>query len=125
MNNIKSLLPIAGERSHLELIHPTRSVFIHTSEVVFIQADVNYVRIFTKSGKQYVQAKTLKSYEALLKKTPFIRTHKSYLVNFEYFADYTITEEGTFVHLVNGKKLPVSKRRRQFVKKSLEYRQIA
>ncbi|AXE18653.1 hypothetical protein DR864_13270 [Runella rosea] len=123
MNNLSSLLSPAVSPDYLELVNLKRSFFIRTEDVIFIQADVNYVRIVTKTGKVFVQAKTLKSYEQLLKKTSFVRTHKSYLVNFHHFAGYQITDGGTFIQLLDGKKVPVSKRRRQYVQTSVSQKQ--
>lgn len=117
MNNLSPLLNPSADR--LELVNVKSSFFIRTEDVVFIRADVNYVRIVMKSGKVFVQAKTLKSYEQLLHKTDFVRTHKSYLVNFRHFADYQITDNGSFIQLLDGEKVPVSKRRRQHVQTSV------
>lgn len=123
MNNLASLVNPSVSSDYLELVNLKRSFFIRTDDVIFIRADVNYVRIVTKTGKVFVQSKTLKIYEQLLRKTNFVRTHKSYLVNFHHFADYQITEKGTFIQLTDGKKVPVSKRRRQSVQTSVAQKQ--
>ncbi len=125
MNNLSTLLSPSVPPSYLELAHLKRAVLVNTEDIIFIQADINYVRIVTNTGKVFVEAKTLKSYEQLLRKTTFIRTHKSYLVNFKHLADYQITDEGTFICLLDGKKLPVAKRRRQFVKTTVKQKQAA
>lgn len=125
MNNLSSLHNPSVSSDYLELVNVKRSFFIRTEDVIFIRADVNYVHIVTKTGQVFVQAKTLKSYEQLLHKIDFVRTHKSYLVNFRHFADFQITDNGTFIQLLDGKKVPVSKRRRQHVQTSVTQKQSA
>lgn len=50
MNNLSSLLNSAVSSDYLELVNVKRSFFIRIEDVIFIQADVNYVRIVMKSG---------------------------------------------------------------------------
>lgn len=60
--------------------HKERMVKIMLTDILYIEADRNYSRIFT-GRKEYLLSITLKTIEEKLT-TPFLlRTHRSYLVN--------------------------------------------
>ncbi len=54
---------------------------IHPDEILYAESDDNYANIYTVD-KKHVVSHTLKSVEEQLAGRSFIRTHKSYLVNF-------------------------------------------
>lgn len=87
---------------------------IDTQNIVYLQSEVNYTRIFLKDGKAYLEAKTLKHFNGILDGPEFIRIHKSYLVNRSQIA--TITPD--YVLLRNGVELPISRRKRRSLKKN-------
>ena len=58
-------------------------VKIKASDLLFIKADDNYSRIYTKQ-KSYILTTSLKAIEDRLSPTLFIRTHRSYVVNIEF-----------------------------------------
>jgi two-component system LytT family response regulator len=55
--------------------------FIPFDEIVFCSAQINYTRIFTRSGKSFLCSKTLKEIEKNLPGERFIRIHNSHLVS--------------------------------------------
>ena len=61
--------------------------------------------------KKILVSKTLKHFEELLKDFPFVRIHKSYLVNLNEIAQYKKGKGGSVV-LNNGKELSVSATRK-------------
>jgi len=72
-------------------------------DIVFVQSDWNYVYVHTKTEKLVVLS-TMKNIESNLNGDNFIRIHKSYLINLDYF-QYL---EGNQVS-VNGQLLQVSR----------------
>ncbi|MGI6073181.1 MAG: LytR/AlgR family response regulator transcription factor [Fermentimonas sp.] len=55
---------------------------IAVPDIVYIQADGDYVQIFTNSGK-YTKEGTMKYFQNSLPNTQFVRVHRSYIVNVE------------------------------------------
>lgn len=94
------------------IILPTKdgANIIKTDDILYIEASGNYCLIFTKNDSEFIASKTLKDFDELLKGNIFIRIHKSYLVNKQSVTSY-IRSNGIKVKLVNGKLLPVSRRK--------------
>lgn len=75
-----------------------------------LQADDNYTRVFTVSGKQYLISRPLKDFERALPPGIFIRTHKSFMINIQHLKDFN-NEDGGVAILKDGVKVPISKRK--------------
>lgn len=86
--------------------------FIDPSEVVHVKADSNYATFFFKDGRKMTVSKTLKNIEESYIKTGFVRIHKSHLVNINEMKKY-VKNDGGYVVLSNGERLPVSRNKRQ------------
>lgn len=100
-----------------------KRVVINTSEgmhvvkvrdVVRCESDDYYTRIHLKEGKPIMVSKVLKEYEELFKPMGFIRVHKSHLVNIAYVKTF-VRRGGDHLVLMNGEKVPVSRRRKDIV----------
>ncbi len=88
------------------------------SDVLYIEGKSNYSVIYRKSARPITMAKTLKKFESQLRLHPFLRIHKSYLINKEQLALNKLSGDNT-LQLADGTELPVSRRKREIVKKSL------
>lgn len=86
---------------------------IEANEILYAESDNNYTNIYTLDRK-YVVTHTLKSVEEKLEKQGFIRTHKSFLVNFQKIS--SISEGYLFI---NETKLPVGRSYRESFVKNL------
>ena len=60
--------------------HKEKMVKIIIADILYIEADRNYSRIFTKN-KEYLLCITLKTIEEKLPERIFLRTHRSFIVN--------------------------------------------
>lgn len=60
--------------------HREKMVKIIVAEILYIEAERNYCRIFTKN-KEYLLSITLKTIEEKLPGRFFLRTHRSYIIN--------------------------------------------
>ncbi len=91
------------------------------SNIIRLHADDNYTRVFTSTGKQYLISRPLIDFERILPSGNFVRTHKSFMINIEHLKDYS-HEDGGLAILVDGFKIPVSKRKiAMFLNKVKEY----
>lgn len=81
---------------------------IAVSDVVYIQADGDYVQIFTNSGK-YAKEGTMKYFQNSLPKTLFVRVHRSYIVNVEKIQRIELYDKQNQILIVsNGDNIKAS-----------------
>lgn len=78
-------------------------------DVKWLQADDDYVGIFTSEGK-FVKKQTLQHYENSLPSEIFVRVHRSYLLNVSHIARIAPYEKHNHIALLrDGSRIPVSK----------------
>lgn len=110
-----------GERSHPEEAKPGqytgrivfksrgRILFLPVSDIRWISAEENYVRICTGS-ETHLLRETMTSMEQRLDPKLFLRVHRSAIVNLRFVKEVRSESRGDFmVHLVNGQKLAMSR----------------
>lgn len=104
----------APNPQHQKLVVPTRDGlrFIPLEEVVKLQADRNYTRIFILDGTELISTNHLKLYEESLPSELFFRTHHSYIINLQHVKNY-VRGEGGYVVLSGGGTADISKRRKR------------
>jgi two-component system LytT family response regulator len=71
--------------------------FIDLSEIIMLQADVNYTTFFLKNGKRFISARSIKLYELILERHGFIRTHRAYLINREHLLKCNEANDSVFL----------------------------
>lgn len=82
---------------------------IPVSEVIYLEAQDDYVMIYTRDSK-HLKQKTMKYFEAHLSGDEFVRIHRSYIVRLEEISQMQLYEKDSYVVILkNGVKLPVSK----------------
>lgn len=92
---------------------------VRLNQIVHCEADDNYTSIFLANDKRIVVSKTIKEYDTMLSDFGFFRIHQSHLVNLDYISKFN-KNDGGYVVLENGKKLPISRRNKQeFLEKLL------
>ncbi len=91
---------------------------IHLSEIIRIQSDNSYTSVYTFSN-QYTLSKSIKDFENLLREDQFIRVHNSHLINLNHMKAF-LHEDGGTILMMNGDRIPVSKRKLMYFKSSLK-----
>jgi len=86
--------------------------YVAVSDIIRLQADRNYTRLFFTNGKSYLASKTLLEFEKALKDCGFIRVHKSHLVQQGKIKSFD--REGILL-LEDGSEVEVSRRRKEMV----------
>ncbi|WP_299367638.1 LytTR family DNA-binding domain-containing protein [Winogradskyella sp.] len=101
--------------------------FPKISDIIYIEANGSYSKVFAKKGKKYLPSKNLKYYEEHLKGTSIIRIHKSFMVNTDYVTNYIHGQGGSVFlnrsvtqNILNS--LPVSRERKQELLQFLQNR---
>lgn len=82
--------------------HREKMIKIIVADILYIEADRNYCRIFTKN-KEYLLCITLKTIEEKLPGRMFLRTHRSYLINLAH-----IDEVADGHVIIDQKAIPLS-----------------
>ncbi|WCO00659.1 LytR/AlgR family response regulator transcription factor [Psychroserpens ponticola] len=92
---------------------------VKLNQIIHCEADDNYTSIYLANEKRIIVSKTIKEYDTMLSDFGFFRIHQSHLVNLDYISKFN-KNDGGYVVLENGKKLPVSRRNKQeFLEKLL------
>lgn len=77
-------------------------------EIIFLQADGDYVQIFTATGK-YLKEQTMKYFEEHLPENQFVRVHRSVIVNVEMISRIELYEkQNQLLTLKNGQQIKTS-----------------
>ena len=87
----------------------TGFIIENTKYIEYCFADQAYSVIVTYHGKKINISRPLKHLQAILPENQFYRTHKSYLVNIHHIENFS-KNNGNFVQLKSGIKIPVSTR---------------
>lgn len=66
-------------------------ILLVSDEIIRIEAEGNYSKIFLTHGKCRMVTKTLKDFEDSLPEQSFFRVHKSHIVNLKYVKEYSNT----------------------------------
>lgn len=82
--------------------HKEKMLKVFIEDILYIEADRNYAKIFTKN-KEYLLATTLKTLEDKLPTRQFVRVHRSFLVNVKQ-----IDEVAENHVILNAKAIPLS-----------------
>ena len=100
-----------AETDLLERIAVKSGTKIHVvlvPEILFLQADGDYVKIFTKDGK-YLKEQTMKYFEEHLSENQFVRVHRSVIVNVEMISRIELYEkQNQLLTLKNGQQIKTS-----------------
>lgn len=82
---------------------------IYNEEVYFLEAQDDYVMIYTADGK-YLKQHTMKYFESHLPEDQFVRVHRSYIVRLDFVEQIELYEKDAFIiKLKNHQTIPVSK----------------
>lgn len=106
----KALDEISPQKVRIAIPHSRGIKLLNMSDIEYIEADSNCSMLHLKDGNRFLDTRTLKTYEAELPESMFVRVHRSFIVNFSR-ADELLRENGNWLQLKNGKRIPVSRKR--------------
>ncbi len=81
------------------------------SETIRLESDGCYTSFFTSSGERIVVTRAIGEFDHLTETGPFFRVHQSHIVNLNYVRK-VLKEDGGFVVLDSGFKVPIARRRK-------------
>jgi len=86
---------------------------VYVKDIVSLEADSNYCKVILESGKKIIVSKILNELEKLLDPMIFIRVHRSYTLNVDYITQISSEDGGLFAVLLDKRKIPVSRRKKE------------
>src|ERR1700761_169223 len=87
----------------------TKVKIIPVADVQYLQADDDYVSVFTQEGS-YLKNKTMSFFEQTLDARQFVRVHRSYIVSVQEITRIDPYEKDSHLAILkSGAKIPVSK----------------
>ena len=101
-------VPEKPQEQKITIRHSTGFRIISFNEIVCLKASNNYTSIVLTDNSVILVSKTMKDFEDKLKEPLFFRTHKSYMINMDYFNKFSRTKG---LLLKNGDTIPVSRNR--------------
>lgn len=85
--------------------------FLVVKDIVRLQGESNYTRIFLTGNQSIIVSKTLVEFEELLRDLGFFRVHKTHLVNLSFVKAYKNSSD-SYLILLDNTLVPVSRRRK-------------
>ncbi|MCD4711454.1 MAG: LytTR family transcriptional regulator DNA-binding domain-containing protein [Bacteroidales bacterium] len=112
----------SDEKLHRVVIKKSGKIHvISTSDINFLEAQDDYVMIYTDEGK-YLKQQTMKYFENHLDSQQFVRVHRSYIANITCIERIEPYEKSNFVLILrDGNKVPVSRSGMQVLKENLDF----
>lgn len=92
-----------------------REILLNDSKIVYIESIGDKSVLYIENERSIVSRKTLKYWENILDPIKFVKTHKSFIVSYEYIRSYGKTA----ITMANGAEVPVSTRNARTVKAGL------
>jgi len=83
-------------------------ILLKISDIIYIKGEGSYAEVNMNDKSKHMVSRNLKNFEEiLLKDKRFLRSHKSYLVNFDEVVSYN-KSDGGWLDMKNGASIPVS-----------------
>jgi len=100
------------DRSKIEIIH--------TKNIEYIEAQDDYVFIYTNAGNRFLKNSTMSYFETHLDKSEFIRVHRSHIIRIEMISKIELYEKDSHIIILkSGAKIKASRSGYKALKKVL------
>jgi len=122
IDKLRKHLAETDEKLHRVVIKKTGRIHvISADDINFLEAQDDYVMIYTDEGK-YLKQQTMKYFENHLDPRQFVRIHRSYIANIGCIDRIEPYEKTNFILILkDGNKVPVSRSGMQVLKENLDF----
>ncbi|CAN5805598.1 LytTR family DNA-binding domain-containing protein [soil metagenome] len=110
LENLTKGLNPALTPQRITINHAKGFKIVDPSDIIYLEGEGNYTKIYFSDGTQYIDTRSLGIYEDILDPKKFFRIHKSHIVNTLCVNEF-LNNEGSFVIMKNGTRLTVSRLR--------------
>lgn len=98
----------------------SKLLFLDITTILYIKAEGSYSEVYSTNGAKTLVSRNLKNFEDILcVDKEFVRTHRSYIVNFSKVVSYNKSDGGS-LELENGSQIPVSLERIPFILEKIQ-----
>lgn len=116
LNHLKESNNSSEHRIAISSLKETR--FVYVKNIVRCESENSYTLFFTDEGETIISTVPLYEYDEMLSIYGFIRCHQSHLVNKKHVKSL-LKEDGYTLLLYDQVRIPVSRNKKDLVKKSL------
>jgi two-component system LytT family response regulator len=122
IDRIRQHLAQSDEKLHRVVIKKSGKIHvISTGDINFLEAQDDYVMIYTDEGK-FLKQQTMKYFEQHLDSQQFVRVHRSYIANITRIERIEPYEKSNYILILkDGNKVPVSRGGMQVLKENLDF----
>jgi two-component system LytT family response regulator len=122
IDRIKRHMADGGEKLHRVVIKKSGRIHvISTDQIHYLEAQDDYVMVYTDEGK-FLKQQTMKYFEKHLDPEQFVRVHRSYIANVTRIEKIEPYEKSNFILILkDGNKVPVSRSGMQLLKENLDF----
>lgn len=92
---------------------------VEIKNIVRCQSENSYTYFFFANGSKTLICRTLKDVEMMLSDQQFFRVHQSHLINPKFVTNISNQDGGTLI-MADGTEVPVSRRKRSYIKDILD-----
>jgi two-component system LytT family response regulator len=110
---ISVLSDYKNERKSETIAVPTLSGYeiLKAEDIVHLEADESYTRIFLADGTKCISSMTIARYEKVLDTNTFFRVHKSHIINTKHHLKEFNRHDGNMAIMDTGDVIPVARRK--------------
>ncbi len=98
--------PVAADRLVVQTGSGER--VLRFDEIDYLQADKNYIAVFA-DGREYLVRETMANVSERLSAGPFVRTHRSFIVNIDKVQEIRTVDSAQRILLSGGEDIPLSR----------------
>lgn len=110
--------PPQGFNERITLAEGQSYHFVKIQDIIRVESSGSYCVFHLESAEKITLSRPMNTYEPRLAAHGFIRSHQSHLVNPHYVKSYSLVNGGELI-LENNDLVPVSVRRRSFIRQQL------
>lgn len=107
-----------NEEPYIALATAQETRFVRMNEIVRCESSNNYTTFFLSDGTKLLVSKPIYEYDELLSGYGFLRCHQSHVVNKAFIKSWR-KDYGDFLVLADGSQVPISRGKKEAVKKAL------
>lgn len=86
--------------------------YIPVDNIVRMESERSYARIFLTNGRVIMVSKCLNDYQNMLDSKTFFRIHNSHLINLNHVVMY-VRNDGGYVEMTDSAKIPISRSKKE------------
>lgn len=86
-------------------------LFLETNEIMYLTAEGAYTMVFLRNNKKVLVSKSIKNLEEMLDFSPFLRVHRSFIINLNAVKQY-VKQDGGYIVMENEESISLSKEKK-------------